>query len=146
MAVDKVVVNAQGVKSFRRALAFGMLNFCFAFEGAAKKHSPVAGGHRSFNPDGPVGGTLRRSVHTVVLLDGQRIGGDEADDNGESLPSYPGDGIVGIIGTNSGYGEWVHNGTSKMPARPFISEALAEVADEAPELILAGVRRHLGGS
>lgn len=147
MAVDRVVVHDAGVRDLKRALAFGGLNFGFALEGAAKKHSPVRGGHRSFAPGGPIGGTLRRSIHCVAYLDGQRVGGRFTDENGNDLPSYPlGDGIVVIVGTNSRYGEYVHNGTSKMPARPFMSEALAEVADQAPELIAAGARRHLGGS
>lgn len=147
MALEKVVINEGGVQQLRRAIAFGGLNLGFAWEGAAKKHSPVRGGHRSFAPGGPIGGTLRRSIHCVVYLDGAQIGGRTSDENGQPVPSYPhGEGVVIVVGTNTTYGEYVHNGTAVMPARPFISEGLAEVADEAPQLVLAGVKRHLGGS
>jgi hypothetical protein len=126
------------------AVAFGFLNFGGALETGAKGNAPVRGGHRSFAPDGPVGGTLRRSIHAVVYLDGRRIGqtGNEA---GDALPDYvPRMGIVLFVGTNSGYGFWVHEGTKKMPARPFLTEAFLELKGQAPALIRAGTRRRLG--
>jgi murein DD-endopeptidase MepM/ murein hydrolase activator NlpD len=144
MAVERIVVSPAAEQQFRRALAFGSHNFGLAVEAASKRNTPVRGGHRSFAPDGPVGGNLRRSEHTVTYLDGQRIAGNDADENGQSVPAYPaGDGIVTVVGTNCGYGLFVHDGTVKMPARPFIAEGLAEERPNAVELIHAGAARHL---
>ncbi len=127
------------------ALGYGLLNFGFALETAAKGHTPVRGGFRSFDPDGPVGGTLRRSEHTVACVDGKRISPRGDDDNGQPLPDYvPPAGAAVFVGTNSGYGLWVDRGTSKMAARPFLEEGLADVQGRAPELITAGARRRLG--
>lgn len=127
------------------ALGYGLLNFGFAVETASKRNAPVRGGHRSFAPEGPVGGTLRRSVHTAAYVDGQRISPRAADENGAPLPAYvPGEGAVVFVGTNSGYGLWVHNGTSRMPGRPFLDEGLAEKRASAGALVAAGARKRLG--
>lgn len=128
------------------ALGYGLLNLGFALETAMKGHTPVRGGFRSFDPTGPVGGTLRRSEHTVAYVDGQEIGRhvDAAADN-PVLPDYvPGQGAVVYVGTNSGYGRWVAEGTSKMAARPFPEEGLADVTPQAGALIAAGTRKRLG--
>ena len=34
------------------------------------------------------------------------------------------------VGTNTEYGKWVHNGTARMLARPFIKDALTEKGEE----------------
>lgn len=133
------------IAQVREAVAYGFLNYGLALEGAAKANAPVRGGHRSFQPDGPVGGTLRRSIHVVAYLDGKRISPASADENGAALPDYvPRMGIAVFVGTNSGYGFWVHDGTRVMPARPFLAEAFNETRAEGPGLIAAGARRRLG--
>lgn len=133
------------LERLREAVGYGFLNLGLAGETAAKSHTPVRGGFRSFNPNQRTGGTLRRSVHTVVYLDGRRISPKTADENGNALPDYvPRMGIVVFIGTNSGYGFWVHDGTTRMAARPFLLEGWADVASDAVALIAAGTRRKLG--
>ena len=134
----------------REAVAYGMLNLGHAIETDAKRETVVRGGHRSFNTDlkadgtPRVGGTLRRSVHTAAYLDGRQIA-VAADENGNATPDYaPGTGIMVFVGTNSGYGFWVDQGTSKMPARPALVPALLKNKGDAPALIGAGARRKLG--
>jgi hypothetical protein len=137
-------IRPRAREQLAEAVAYGFLNYGGSLESGSKRRAPVRGGHRSFAPDGPVGGTLRRSVHAVVYLDGRRIGqsGNEA---GDALPDYvPRMGIVLFVGTNSGYGFWVHEGTKKMPARPFLTEEFLGTRGQAPQLIRAGTRRRLG--
>ena len=166
----RVVINPAGIKAVREAAAYGLLSFAFAVESAWKRDVVVRGGHRSFMT-GPktkagtarVGGTLRRSLHTVCYLDGKRIGagtadapnsgvdGKTADDVAttgipNTVPDYvPGSGIVAYVGSNSGYGAFVELGTSKMAARPAAVPALLRLKDQAPALMRAGAQKHLGG-
>lgn len=129
----------------REAIAYGFANLGHGIETAAKRNAPVAGGHRTFNPDQPIGGTLRRSIHSVAYLDGHPLNGLGADENGVSIEAYAaGNGIVVFIGTNSEYGFFVHEGTSRMEARPFLTEALMEIRPRAGALIAAGAKRRLG--
>jgi hypothetical protein len=170
MAKTRVVINPAGIKAAREAAAYGLLNFGFAVESAVKRDAVVAGGNRSFMT-GPktkegtprIGGTLRRSYHTVCYLDGKRIGAGTAgaQDSGvdektpqdvaecgvpNTVPHYPpGSGIVVYVGSNSGYGAFVELGTSKMAARPTLMPALLRMKDQAPALIRAGVQRHMSG-
>jgi hypothetical protein len=144
MAV-RYVPDPNGYRRVKEAVGYGLLNYLYRLEGAAKANAPVRGGHRSFAPGGPIGGTLRRSIHAVVYVDGKRLAGSRTtDENGQPVGDYPVDGeIVGVVGTNVAYGVHVHNGTVKMAARPFITEALAETRSEAPGLIEAGMRAKL---
>lgn len=143
MADTRIVRHPAAIRQTREEAAFGLLNFGFAVETATKADAVVRGGHRSFQPDGPVGGTLRRSYHTVAYLDGQRIGGELADENGDQVPDYvPDQGIVVYVGSNSGYGGFVEAGTDKMPARPTLVPAAMATRDQAPRLIAAGSARH----
>lgn len=140
----RIVRHPEAVKAIRRAGAFGLLNVGYAVETGWKADAVVRGGHRSFAPDGPIGGTLRRSIHTVAYVDGERIGGAATDENGQTVPEYAEDGIVVVIGSNSGYGGFVEAGTDKMPARPAAVPAALAVKDQAPRLMAAGARKHLG--
>ena len=158
-ARSRVVMDPAGVKAAREAAAYGLLNFGFAVEGAWKSDAVVRGGHRSFKTDltkagtPRVGGTFRRSIHTVAYIDGVRIGAGTAsspnsgqDENHEPVPDYvPGSGIVAYVGSNSGYGAFVELGTSKMAARPAAVPALLRLKDQAPALMRAGAQKHLGG-
>ena len=147
----RVVRHPAAIKAAREATAYGLLNFGFAVETAWKRDAVVRGGHRSFNTDltkagtPRVGGTFRRSIHTAAYLDGSKIGGEAADENGQAPPDYvPERGMVVFVGSNSGYGAFVELGTSKMPARPAAVPALLATKGQAPQLIAAGARRHLG--
>lgn len=127
------------------AVGYGFVNLGLATETAVKGHTPVRGGFRTFNPDQPIGGTLRRSVHFVVYVDGRRISPRSSDDNGNTLPPYaPRTGVALYVGTNSGYGFWVHEGTTRMAARPFLLEGWSDVRGQAQQLIASGTRRRLG--
>ena len=155
---SRVVMDPAGVKAAREAAAYGLLNFGFAVEGAWKSDAVVRGGHRSFKTDltkagtPRVGGTFRRSIHTVAYIDGVRIGAGTAsspnsgqDENHEPVPDYvPPSGIAVFVGSNSGYGAYVELGTYKMVDRPAAVPALLRLRDEAPALIAAGARKHTG--
>lgn len=146
MTKPRFEVNAAAMRQVDVAFAHGLLNVGYAIERDAKREAPVRGGHRSFAPDGPVGGTLRRSIHTAAFLDGERIGGSGNDENGEPEADYPaGSGAQVFVGTNVGYGRYVELGTVKMPARPFLTPALLARRQDAPQLIAAGMRKHLRG-
>lgn len=112
--------NRRGLEAFRRDFArAGMAALMLDAETEAKRETPVRGAYRSFHPgEPPIGGTLRRSVHSAVYLDGKLV---TAHAEAGVLPGLPaGRGIVGFVGTNSGYGAYVDLGTRKMTARPFL--------------------------
>ena len=138
-----------GVAQLREAVAYGMLELGYAIEADAKDSKsptgvPVRGGNRSFAPDGPVGGNLRRSIHAVAYLDGQAIGTKSTDGNSRPLPDYsPGVGIKVFVGTNADYGAYVELGTRKMSARAFLVPAMLKNKADAVNLIRAGARKHL---
>jgi hypothetical protein len=150
-----------GKADIRNATASGMLNVLLYGEERVKAVSVVRGGNRSFltgsHLGGPlgitedpkltasrakatVGGTLRRSWHAIVFVDGRVFPGSRTiDENGKGLPNYPrGSVVVGWIGSNSGYGEWVDQGTSKMPARPMLIPSIQQMIGAAANLFRAG--------
>lgn len=144
-------IRPEGMARVREAVAYGMLNLAFALESAAKANAPVAGAHRSFMT-GPktkagkprIGGTLRRSIHAVVYVDGHRLPESHSiDQNRKAVPDYvPEHDISTFIGTNVSYGFWVHDGTRRMAARPYLVEALNQTRDDVGDLIRAGIRGH----
>lgn len=144
--MDTFKVRPRELGELREALAYGLANFGLAVETAGKRNCPVRGGFRSFNPDQPTGGNLRRSIHSIAYLDGRPLqGGRQVDENGASIAAYAaGSGIAVFIGTNAGYGFWVHEGTSRMESRPFLVEGLMSEKDQAGALIAAGARKRLG--
>lgn len=161
MARSRVVVNQKGWDAFRDALGRGMLNYAHAVEAGAKREAPVRGGYRSFlttkrtkagasgevavgadNGSVLIGGTLRRSIHSVAYVDGRPVsGGGQADENGNPVPDYaPAGAIVAYCGTNSGYGAYVEIGTVKMAARPFLGPSVEAANGKAASLIRAGMK------
>lgn len=147
----RVKINEAEWQRFRQRLGRGALNFGYAVLSDAQADTPVRGGHRSRmttrrGAAGQVliGGTLRRSLHAAAWVDGRPVPGSiVTDENGNSIPGdYPvGQGIVVIVGTNSGYGEYVERGTSRMAERPFLSPAWDGNLSSAPDLIMAGMGR-----
>jgi len=130
----RIVPNKAGYRAFRESLARKTLGVMMDAETEAKRETPVHGGYRSFRPgEKPIGGTLRRSVHSVVFLDGVLFGG-HSEDGKEPLPEEAGipGRIVGYVGTNSGYGAFVDQGTAKMPAREFLDPGLSVAVSRAP--------------
>lgn len=139
---DAFRIRPRELGQLREDLAMGSHSLGLAVQAASMAHTPVRGGFRSFNPDQPIGGTLRRSHYTVTYLDGRKVAGPSTDDNGQSIPAdLPTSGIVTIVGTNAGYGLFVHEGTSRMEARPFLVEGLMEERASAPATFAAGVAR-----
>ena len=70
----RVVPNAQGMRELRERLAAGLLAVMQDAEREAVRETPVRGAYRSFVPGtSPIGGTLRRSVHSAVFMDGRQI-------------------------------------------------------------------------
>ena len=145
MSGARFVPNEAGFREFKKALATAVFKAGWAIEGAAKAITPVHGdpsqGGRfaTFAPGAkPIGGTLRRSVHSVVHVDGQRIG-SSAEAGARPLAAPTGRGIEVHVGTNLEYAPYVHDGTVKMPARPFLAEAAMEVAPRIPGIIQAAL-------
>lgn len=131
--VVRIVPNPGGLRAFRTDLAYAHAAVMLDAETEAKRETPVHGGYRSFRPgEKPIGGTLRRSVHSAVFLDG-RVLFEHHEDGKRLLPDENGSGagIVGYVGTNSGYGLFVDGGTAKMPARPFLVPGLEVAAKRA---------------
>jgi HK97 gp10 family phage protein len=117
---------------FRDGVAAGIFNACGAIEGSAKAYCPVRTGN------------LRRSIHSVVYIDGRRQYGG-ADENGKGVPDYPtGSGVEGFVGTNTEYGVYVHNGTVKMAGRPFLWRSMNDNRGRVPEYFAAGFRAKFG--
>lgn len=148
MAVFSFRPRPEARAELAEAIGFGLLNLGLALETRGKAHAPVHGGFRSFTPGAkPIGGTLRRSIHTVAKIGDKVIGRHADPDMTLPLPDYPDrpDPVV-FVGSNSGYGLWVHNGTSKMAARPFLEEGLADLHGQEGAIIAAGARKHLGQS
>ena len=144
--VVKFVVRQDARRKLRRATALGLHNFGNAVQTGSMALTPVHGDASQGGPfatfapgEKPIGGTLRRSHYTVTFLDGVQIAGPKVKD----LPDLPAKGLVTVVGTSAGYGFWVHEGTSKMPGRPFLSTSLLQKRAEAPALMAAGTRRAL---
>lgn len=152
--------NPRAKADIRNAAGSGMLNMLLYGEERVKAVSVVRGGNRSFltgsHLGGPLGivdpagtgprarpttgGTLRRSWHAIVFVDGRVYPGSRTvDENDVAVPQYQRTpGVVGYIGSNSGYGEFVDQGTGKMPARPMLVPALSDMARSGVNLFRAG--------
>lgn len=159
MARSSVVIHEDEYDRFLQAVGYGMLNFGHAVEADAKRDAPVRGGHRSFlttkrtkagargdvpigadNGSVLIGGTLRRSIHTAVWVDGRRLG-EASDENGRAIPDYATTGkVVVVIGTNCDYGAYVEIGTVKMAARPFLGPAFDSNGSRIESLVRAGMK------
>lgn len=138
----RIVPNSRGLADFRKRLARGTAAVMLDAETEAKRETPVHGGYRSFRPgEKPIGGTLRRSVHSAVFVDGVLLF-HHAEDGKPPLSDETAlaGRIVGYVGTNTGYGAFVDLGTSKMPARPFLGPGLEVAAGRAP----ATMKRAMG--
>ena len=143
----RIISHPDQEKRVKHAMAAGMGNFGRAVETDWKRDAVVAGGHRSTNPDGPVGGTFRRSILSVAYLDGQPLD-RPSDDNGQAAPAYQGHAAeCGVfIGSNCGYGLFVEAGTNKMAARPALIPAIHKNQEQGPKLDEAGMKAYLKGS
>lgn len=150
MTRTRMDINEMELHRLHESLAYGVLNFMYAVEADAKREAPVRGGYRSFMTTKKgkagqvlIGGTLRRSIHSVVYFNGRTLtGSDDRDDNGNAIPTYESSpDIVGYVGTNCSYGAFVELGTVKMDARPFLSPAFDGNVPNASALINAGARR-----
>lgn len=139
-------------EKIKQAFGMGVLAVGLYIETEAKREAPVRGGYRSFMTTRTgkagqvlIGGTLRRSIHTAAFQDGKPIHG-ASDENGVRVPDYPrsGSGVEVYVGTNSGYGRYVEEGTYKMAARPFLSPALELGLNKAEGIMAATGRRLLG--
>lgn len=158
MSQAEVVIDEAQWSLFRKAIARGLFLAGTFIEGEAKLLTPVHG-----DPDGggiyksrapgekPIGGTLRRSIHTVVYIDGQRQFAGTAgqntgtDQNSETVPSYStGRGIEAFVGTNVFYALFVHDGTVKMVERPFLGTAFNNSKDKLVPYLAEGFRSVFG--
>lgn len=110
-----------------------------------REKAPVRRGYRSFDDSpGPLGGTLRGSITYAVAIEGQIVDAP-TDANGAGAPGWlseelsaerdkiellvytnTGQSVNPLSGTQHDYGLWVHEGTTRMPGRPFLLEALQE--------------------
>lgn len=146
--------NRPGIAALRAAIAEGVNAVVLDAETEAKREAPVRGGYRSFRPGTkPIGGTLRRSIHSATFLDGRVVGAHREASASEvpagsppQLPEMVGlpGRIVGYVGTNSGYGAFVELGTVRMAPRPFLGPALESALRRAPATIANAVKRRGG--
>lgn len=136
----------QGLAELEEDIAYGLLNFGYAVETDSKREAPVRGGHRSFDPDGPTGGTLRRSGHTVVLKDGRYLAGAQQDENGDPVPDYPSEGGLELyVGHGVDYAAYVEMGTVRMAARPYLAPAFDANLGQIESTMAAGIAKRRGG-
>lgn len=147
-------VNEAGFRKYQQAVAAGLLDIGYYIEGEAKAITPVhgdgtqGGPFKTFVPGAkPIGGTLRRSIHTVAYIAGRVVfGTGGSDDNGASIPDYSAgerSDILVVVGTNLEYALFVHDGTVKMKKRPFLSTAYAKSTGVFARLFAAGFKRHI---
>lgn len=142
--------NVEGIAKLRAAIASGVNAIALDAETEAKREAPVRGGYRSFRPGTkPIGGTLRRSIHSATFLDGRLLSFDvEAPPAGRPplLPDMVGlpGRIVAYVGTNSGYGAFVELGTVRMAPRPFLAPGLEAALRRAPETLRNEIKRRGG--
>ena len=142
--------NRPGIAALRASIAAGVNDVVLDAETEAKREAPVRGGYRSFRPGTkPIGGTLRRSIHSATFLDGALVSSHaEAPPPGAPpmLPEMTGlpGRIVGYIGTNSGYGAFVELGTVRMAPRPFLAPALEAAIQRAPTTLRNAIKRRGG--
>jgi hypothetical protein len=139
----KIVPNAQGMAEFRMRIASGLAAVMRDAELEAKRETPVRGAYRSFRPgQPPIGGTLRRSVHSAVFLDG-RLTFHGSEDQQAPMAEMQGlpNGIVGFVGTNTGYGAFVELGTRRMTSRPFLGPGLDAAMGRAGATFTRGMGR-----
>lgn len=130
-------VDEAAFRKVQMAVAAGLLAIGHYVEGEAKAITPVhgdgsqGGQFKTYVPGAkPIGGTLRRSIHTICYVGGTRVfGTGGADANGNALPPYSPGGsstILCVVGTNIEYAAFVHDGTVKMKARPYLSTAYSK--------------------
>lgn len=142
--VYKIERNAKGWAELEDDLAVGLYAVALATELEAKREAPVRGGYRSFQPgSSPIGGTLRRSIHSVGFsATGRRVG--ESNEAGLPIPpefEAARGQAAAYVGTNSGYGAFVELGTSRMPARAFLAPAFDSALGRAVPIIRDAVAR-----
>lgn len=87
-------------------------------------------------------GRLRASI-SFITKDASGASAEPTPPNAEPTDRLSGKGEDGfvIVGTNVSYGEYVHNGTSRMQGRPFLREGIDQKRNEmqkAVERILKG--------
>jgi len=154
----EVEIDEKQWQLFRKAIARGFFLAASFVEGEAKALTPVYGDpdqggiYKTRAPGSkPIGGTLRRSIHTVVYIDGARQFAGSAqqnsgsDQNREAVPKYStGRGIEAFVGTNVFYALFVHDGTVKMTERPFLRTAFDNSSDQLVRYIAEGFRQTFG--
>ena len=88
--VDK---SAQALDHIDREIGKRLARVGFGAEAKAKRRTRVKTGN------------ARRSLHTIVVdPGGRRIDGEETDENGNGIPSYPATGnYTAFVGSNCGY-------------------------------------------
>ena len=106
------------------AIKEGMTNAAMNIEGKAKENCTP--GSSPYYKAPFITGTMRRSINSEVEQRGNEI--------------------IGIVGAGTDYAEDVHEGSSKMPPRPFILDAITEKQNETikflEDAVKQGIRRH----
>lgn len=139
----KITRNSRGISELERDLAIGLYAVALDAETEAKREAPVRGGYRSFQPgSSPIGGTLRRSIHSVGYGADGTIAGQHDEGMGRLVEEVPVPGkLAAYVGTNSGYGAYVELGTIRMPARAFLAPGLDVSMQRAAQTIDTALRR-----
>ena len=126
---NEPVIRAELDKDIERALyAIGVK----AVEGAVRS---ISGQYTPSNQAVDTG-RLRASISFITA------GGDSGAGAAQVPESKSGDRLSGkaeantvVIGSNTSYAEFVHNGTHKMRARPFLREGIDNTKSEMEEIV-----------
>jgi HK97 gp10 family phage protein len=112
----RVRIREGNLRRFDGQVRAGLLKAAYEIQRQAQAEAPVRGGYRSFDPGGPVGGTLRRSAFARATASGAEVG------------------------FSAHYAGFVELGTVKMPARPFLLPAVQRVRGRIGEFIRQATR------
>lgn len=112
-------------KEIKPSLVAGMGKAVLNVESRAKQNCQP--GSTPYYRAPHITGTLQRSITSQVKETGENV--------------------QGIVGTNMEYAQAVHDGTSNMPARPFVLDAIVQEQEKTEELmsqsIEEGLKKHV---
>jgi hypothetical protein len=114
-------IDERGMRKVQDDLAGGFTALGRAIEEAAQENAPV------------LTGRLRASIHVLVYVDGRLVHG-----SGPTPDGLTGRGIEVFVGSDTGYGRWVHDGTVDTAPVPFLALALAQVRPRAASIVKGG--------
>ena len=125
MSIEELQTKLRNISlTMGPAIEKGMADATMNIEGKAKENCTP--GSSPYYKAPFITGTLRRSISSEVVQRGNEV--------------------KGIVGAGVDYAIDVHDGSSKMPPRPFILDAITEKENETlnflEDAVKDGIRRH----